>query len=102
MNDLHDIDGLDMAHEVFTSLHAGQGCLVERIVSDGQTTQWLTQDHDEWVMVLAGGAVLEMGDTNQVHLQAGQWFTITAGQRHRVAWTERPTIWVAVHFPSPA
>lgn len=101
MRDLTDIDGLDLTDEVFEVLHTAGGSTLERIVSNGQTTQWLVQDHDEWVMVIAGAARLE-GDDATVELTAGQALLIPAQVRHRVVWTEQPTVWIAVHFPGAA
>lgn len=97
--DLGRLDGLTLAEEVFETLHAARGAVVERIVSNGQQTQWYDQDHDEWVMVLSGAARLDVGG-REVELGPGQALTIAARVRHRVLWTARPTIWVAVHFPA--
>ena len=70
--DLGRLDGLTLAEEVFETLHAARGAVVERIVSNGR----------------------------EVELGPGQALTIAARVRHRVLWTARPTIWVAVHFPA--
>ena len=100
MRDLTDVHGLDLTDEVFEVLHQAGGAVVERIVSSGQASQWFDQDHDEWVMVLSGSADLEYANGATVHISAGQGLVIPASVRHRVVRTARPTIWVAVHFPS--
>ena len=100
MRDLLNVEGVDTFCEVFDKLHEAHGAVVERIVSHGQATDWLEQDHDEWVVVLRGHAVLDLGDGGEVALTAGQWLTIASGVRHRVVHTDRPTVWLAVHFPS--
>lgn len=97
--DLGRLEGLDLTEEVFQTLHAAQGAVVERIVSNGQRTQWFDQDHDEWVLVLSGAARLDVAG-REVMLDAGQAMTIAAHERHRVLWTASPTVWVAVHFPA--
>ncbi len=51
MRDLFNVEGVDTFGEVFDKLHEAHGAVVERIVSHGQATDWLEQDHDEWVVV---------------------------------------------------
>ncbi len=100
MRDVFDIEAVDRDTEVFEVLHATQDAYLERIVSHGQTTDWLEQDHDEWVVVLRGQALLDVADGPQVRLATGHSLTIAAGVRHRVVQTDSPTIWLAVHFPA--
>jgi cupin 2 domain-containing protein len=53
------------------------------------------QDHDEWVVVLAGAARLEVdGITHD--LGVGDWWLLPAGTRHRLVHTEPGTSWLAV------
>jgi cupin 2 domain-containing protein len=89
--------------EFFEPLVAGEGVLVERIVSTGQSTPagaWLEDlESDEWVVVLEGEAELSYADGESVMLAAGDHVLIPAGVRHRVERTtaEPPCIWLAVH-----
>ena len=53
------------------------------------------QDHDEWVVLLAGGAVLEV-DGREQHLGPGDWWMLPAGTPHRLLQTEPGTSWLAV------
>jgi cupin 2 domain-containing protein len=53
------------------------------------------QDHDEWVVVLAGGAVLVAGGIEH-HLAVGDWFLLPAGAPHRLVRTEPGTSWLAI------
>jgi cupin 2 domain-containing protein len=53
-------------------------------------------DHDEWVVVLSGGAVLDI-DGDMVTMVTGDWVYLRAGVPHRVRSTEPPTSWLAVH-----
>ena len=90
------------AHELFERLVAGDGVLIERIVSTGQATpaaEWLEQDRDEWVALLDGEAELVYDDGSRLRLVAGDHVVIPAGERHRVEWTraDPPCIWLAVH-----
>jgi cupin 2 domain-containing protein len=90
--------------ECIDSLFERPGCRVERIVSLGQSSPpgfWYEQDWDEWVLILAGGAVLTMEtQPKAVSLARGDYLMIPAGVRHRVESTEAetPTIWLAIHF----
>jgi cupin 2 domain-containing protein len=92
--------------EVFETLLQAQGgpVRIERIVSHGQASPadfWYDQDEDEWVLVLAGGAVLEILDEAERRqsrrLGPGDSLYLPAHRRHRVAWTseEEPTVWLA-------
>ena len=66
---------------------------MERIVSTGQATpagEWLVQDWDEWVDLLAGEAKLTFeGESAAREMKPGDWIIIPAGLRHRVEWTKR-------------
>jgi cupin 2 domain-containing protein len=95
------------AAEAFEDLFAAPGARIERIVSTGQSTppgEWMVQDWDEWVVLIAGGARLLIDGEAERTLAPGDWIVIPAGTRHRVGWTDpdRPTIWLAVHLGEPA
>ena len=91
--------------EQFTTLIDHPGARIERIVSTGQATppgEWLTQPHDEWVLLVHGAAGLQIEEGTEIRLVPGDHLLIPANGRHRVAWTDPdgPTIWLAVHFGS--
>ena len=79
---------------------------VERIVSTGQVSPadfWYDQDEDEFVIVVAGGAVLTIeGRAEPLRLGPGDWVNLPAHCRHRVEWTsaDPPTVWLAVFSPA--
>jgi cupin 2 domain-containing protein len=54
------------------------------------------QDHDEWVVLLHGGAVLDVGD-ERLDLVAGDWLFLPAHATHRLIETLPETSWLAVH-----
>ena len=75
--------------------------LLERIVSRGCPTpdgQWYDQQQDEWVMLAAGSAVLEIENSDALELQAGDHLLIPARGRHRVARVSRDAVWLALHL----
>jgi cupin 2 domain-containing protein len=74
------------------------GVVVEQILSGSLPAPAdFRQDHDEWVVVLAGRAVLEM-QGERIELRHGDWVFIPTGTLHRVEWTEPGTNWLAVHM----
>jgi cupin 2 domain-containing protein len=93
---------LPAAHELFERLVAGDGILIERIVSTGQATPrggWLEQDRDEWVVLVEGEAELAFEDGSRLPMRSGEYVLIPAGERHRVLRTraDPPCIWLAIH-----
>ena len=58
------------------------------------------QDHDEWVLLLKGGAGLWVQGQAEHVLRPGDHLLIPAHHLHRVTWTakEEATIWLAIHF----
>lgn len=92
------------AEEVFTTLLQRPGVRIERIVSQGQTTAEdapYDQPHDEWVLLLAGGARLWLeGEAEEKTMTPGETLLIPAHVRHRVTWTsaDPATVWLAIHF----
>ncbi len=88
-------------HESFVTLVDGDGVRIERIVSHGQISPpgfWYDQDEHEYVIVLEGGAELEVEGFGAVRLGPGDWLDLPAHLRHRVTWTEpeAKTVWLAV------
>jgi cupin 2 domain-containing protein len=89
------------AAERFEELLTRPGVRIERIVSSGQSTppgEWMEQPRDEWVLLVAGRAGLTLEGEPPLTLQPGDHLLIPASRRHRVDWTETPTVWLAVHF----
>ena len=97
----------DAPREIFDDLLRREGLRIERIVSFGQASPegfWYDQEVHEWVLLLRGGAGLEVeGRDGIVELKPGDHLDLPAGVRHRVAWTAsgEPTVWLAVHYGNP-
>ena len=73
------------------------GVVVEQILSGALTTPVdFDQDHDEWVIVLAGDAVLEVAG-GRMDLGAGDWVLLPAHTPHRLVETAPGTSWLALH-----
>jgi cupin 2 domain-containing protein len=89
--------------EIVDCLVENKQLKIERIVSKGHTSPssgWYDQVHDEWVIVLKGGAIIAFESDVEVTLKAGDSLSIAAHSKHRVKWTdpEQETVWVAVHY----
>jgi cupin 2 domain-containing protein len=89
--------------ERFITLARGPGVRVERIVSYGQRSPdgfWYDQAEREFVLLIAGGARLEIEGSDEIALTPGDWVDLPAHCRHRVSWTdpEVATVWLAVFY----
>ncbi len=103
MNNIFDAIPKNLEAESFQQLVESNAVKIERIVSRGHCSPesgWYDQNQNEWVMLLQGEATLAFADDTSITLQAGDFVTIPAHKKHRVAWTtpETETIWLAVHY----
>ena len=55
------------------------------------------QEQDEWVLLLEGGATLDVGG-ERVDLAPGDWVFLPAGVPHTLVRTDTGTSWLAVHL----
>lgn len=105
-NLLADLPDAQQAEVVQTLLEQPGSVRIERIVSRGQSTpegSWYNQDHEEWVVVLTGGAELQLADEAGIRrLEPGDWLHLPAQCRHRVVSTVpgHETVWLAIHWSS--
>jgi len=98
---LSDLPAGAQAAERFEDLLTRPGVRIERIVSSGQSTptgEWMDQASDEWVLLVAGRAGLTLEGAPPLTLAPGDHLLIPTHRRHRVDWTETPTVWLAVHL----
>jgi cupin 2 domain-containing protein len=94
---LRDAAEAPAAGERAERLLAFGNAVVEQILSGRleQPAEYL-QAEDEWVVVLAGCARLEVGGET-VELAAREWLFLPAGLPHRLVETEPGTDWLAFH-----
>jgi cupin 2 domain-containing protein len=93
----------DLPQEIFETLARSDAVHIERIVSKGHASPpegWYDQQRNEWVLLLQGAARIAFADGDEVTMQPGDWLSIPARCKHRVAWTdpEQESIWLAVHY----
>jgi cupin 2 domain-containing protein len=88
----------ERADEVF-GLH---GVVVEQILS-GELAAPVDydQDHDEWVVLLDGGAELDV-EGEVCRLGPGDWVFLSRHTPHRLTRTESGSRWLAVRFAGEA
>ncbi len=89
--------------EIFKKLHESGNIHIERIISTGQVTPkdlWLSQNRNEWVVLLQGNAKLEFKNSGFIEMNQGDYINIPASKKHRIIYTSSapPCIWLAVHF----
>jgi mannose-6-phosphate isomerase-like protein (cupin superfamily) len=83
--------------ETFHELASPPGVRIEHIVSsDSADPTVQVQDWDEWVIVISGGATLDVAG-QRVDLAAGEWMLLPACTPHQVLATQSGTHWIAVH-----
>jgi len=100
---IFEICGVKNDSEIFDELVDAEKVKVERIISTGHKTpegEWLIQEKNEFVLLLAGKAGLEFRTGEAFDMRPGDHLIITSGTEHRVKYTqeEPPTIWLAVHY----
>ena len=105
MSNLFDDVPRVLAAEKIDVLLETPGVKLERIVSMGHVTppgEWYDQGRDEWVLVLRGRARIRIeGETEDRSLGVGDHLLLRAHVRHRVEWTDAPTVWLALRYPAP-
>ena len=89
----------DTGCEHFETLHKSGSFTIERIASNAlKHGCWYDQDHDEWVMLMRGRAVIEFEDKEQTALEEGDYLLLEAHRRHRVLETSGDALWLALHL----
>ncbi len=86
--------------EIFQKLFESKDILIEKIISSNkQDGKLYNQNHDEWVMLVEGEAILELGDEKK-SLKKGDFLLICKNTPHRVLQTKEGTLWFCVHMKS--
>jgi cupin 2 domain-containing protein len=84
--------------ERFETLLSHRNLVIERIVSSDAITPTVSvQLQAEWVVLVCGEAVLEVGG-DQIRLESGDHLFLPAGSPHTVHHVSQGAIWLAVHL----
>ena len=96
---IFDIDKLSKDKEVVDIIKQNENVKIEKIISFGQTTDWMIQDKEEFVLLIQGKAIIEYEDKS-VELKAGDTLVIKKNERHRVSYTSKNPccIWLCVFY----
>ena len=103
-NLLQQVDPPEINEELTEILARGENIRVERIVSQGHSSDtgfWYDDPNAEWVTVLSGEARLRFQlDNKVIHLRRGDHITIAPHEKHQVEWTtpNEQTVWLAIYF----
>ena len=83
-----------LPNELTEILLENKNVRIEKILSDGHTTNWYDQMEDEWVCLLTGEADIEFEDSIKT-LNKGDSIFIPKHQKHRVSRTTK-CIWLCI------
>ena len=84
--------------ERFEALLNHRNLVVERIVSSAtEVPATYVQAQDEWVVLLAGGATLDVAGA-PMELRSGDYLFLPAGTQHVVRRVTQGALWLAVHL----
>ncbi len=94
-----DVKKIDKTKEIVEILKENENVKIEKIISTGQTTDWMEQEKEEFVMLIQGEAIIEYENKKQ-ELRAGDTVIIKKNEKHRVVYTsENPCcIWLCVFY----
>jgi cupin 2 domain-containing protein len=84
--------------ERFETLLSHRNLVVERIISSAAIvpTEYV-QTQDEWVLLVAGEAVMDVAGVRH-ELKAGDYLFLPAGVPHTVLSTSQGALWLALHL----
>ncbi len=102
MNFLANIPKVADKTEIIEVVQETKDFVIERIISSNSSSPakgWYNQDHDEWVMVLQGSAIIEFENLQQIDLSSYDSLYIPAFTKHKVVYTSSQPycIWLAIH-----
>ena len=81
----------------------GRNFVAEKIISNGfksANNDWMSEDSDEWVMLIKGKAKLEFENGDILNLKSGDSFNIPANTKHKILYTSNKPFccWLAIHY----
>ncbi len=105
MNIFEGLD-FDTDAELVTELlgKPAAGLRIERILSNGQTSEIYDQDENEWVVLFEGEAKIKIfgEEEREVLLAKGDSLWIPSHQLHQVVYTSKRCVWLCVFSSNPS
>jgi cupin 2 domain-containing protein len=104
MNNIFSGNNIDnITEELFVELFRNNNCVIEKIISAGQSTkkgEWLCEEGDEWVILLQGFSEIKFYDGRKFDLKPGDYLLVPSNTKHRVEGTSTDPncIWLAIHI----
>lgn len=114
IKNIFEIENFSKNEEIVEILEKNENIKIEKIISTGQTTDWMIQDEDEFVFLVQGNAEIEFEiedksvefqniknkKIKKVKLTKGDTIIIKSGEKHRVSYTsiEPYCIWFCVFY----
>ncbi len=96
---IFDIGNLPLTEEIVEILSENEDVKIERIISAGQTTDWMSDTRKEFVILVQGRATIQF-ENGKVDMSDGDTLLIEAKRRHKVSYTSRDPhcIWICIYF----
>ncbi|MGL4781676.1 MAG: cupin domain-containing protein [Bacteroidales bacterium] len=97
-----DKGSTEVVKSLFNASHPNENkrIFIERICSNGVTSPtsfYYDQDFDEWILILQGRAILQIG-ANKYNLKKGSYMHIERHVKHRVDYTSKDCIWLTISW----
>ena len=96
---IFESEKLSMTEEIIEILAENKDVKIERIISAGQTTDWMSDTRKEFVILVQGRATIQF-ENGKVDMSEGDTLLIEARRWHKVSYTSRDPhcIWICIYF----
>ena len=98
---IFDFEKFENNEEIVTILEKNKNIKIERIVSEGQTTDWQSSDKNEFVILVQGNAEITYFKKSEiVKLSSGDTLLIKKNEKHKVSYTSKNPhcVWICIFY----
>lgn len=99
--DLKKFENFENNEEIITTLEKNKNIKIERIISEGQTTDWQSCDKNEFVILVQGNAEITYFENSEiVKLSSGDTLLIKKNKKHKVSYTSKNPhcVWICIFY----
>lgn len=99
--DLKKFENFENDEEIITILEKNKNIKIERIISEGQTTDWQSCDKNEFVILVQGNAEITYFKNSEiVKLSSGDTLLIKKNKKHKVSYTSKNPhcVWICIFY----